>query len=261
MAISPHCIFKRGTSPIVAAAIHDGHDTRPSVERHLAIDSQMQLHEEDPLTAEWAQIAKTQIISLRSRFEVDLNRPRDQAVYQTPADAWGLTVWDAPPDKRMVEASLQEYDAFYDEVRRLLDEMVEEYGRIVIYDLHTYNQFRNGPHAPAADPGDNPEVNVGTGTMDRQFWAPVVERFIEDLRAYNFRGRSLDVRENVKFQGGYFCKWIHQSYPRRACAIAIELKKFFMDEWTGRADDDQVECIYRALRSTLPGVRVALEQL
>ena len=29
----------------------------------------------------------------RSRFEADLNRPRDRAVYLTPADAWGHQVW------------------------------------------------------------------------------------------------------------------------------------------------------------------------
>lgn len=76
MAISPHCIFQRGTSPIIAAAIHNGHDTREDVEKRLAITETDQLREEDPVTGEWAHIAKTQIVGLRSRsdsylFEVD----------------------------------------------------------------------------------------------------------------------------------------------------------------------------------------------
>ena len=261
MALKPHCIFQRGTGPIIAAAIHNGHQTRRSIERHLAISEQEQLREEDPLTGEWTQIAKTQIVGLRSRFEVDLNRPRDKAVYETPADAWGMEVWDTPPDQAMIDASLREYDLFYADVEELLREKLELYPRLVIYDLHTYNQRRAGPDGPSADPAKNPEVNIGTGTMNRQFWTPVVDRFIADLRSYDFHGRSLDVRENVKFRGGYFGEWVHRTFPQRVCAIAIEFKKFFMDEWEGVVDADEVECIYQALESTLPGVSESLETM
>ena len=261
MSLTPHCIFKRGSGPIVAAAIHDGHDTRKKVERHMAINDLEQLREEDPITAEWTQVAKTQIIGLRSRFEVDLNRPRDKAVYLTPADAWGIQVWKSPPDQKMIDASLAQYDQFYRDVEVLLREMVAEHGYILLYDLHTYNHRRDGANGPMADANQNPEVNIGTGTMDRTFWAPVVDRFIDSLRAYDFHGRSLDVRENVKFQGGEFGRWIHQTFPKQVCAIAIEFKKFFMDEWTGEVYQDEVECIYKALESTLPSVRDALSSM
>ncbi|QDU82356.1 N-formylglutamate amidohydrolase [Polystyrenella longa] len=261
MALSTHCIFERGSSPIIAAAVHNGHDTRVDVDEHLAMDEKEQRREEDPVTGEWTQIAKTQIVGLRSRFEVDLNRPRDKAVYKKPEDAWGIEVWDEPPDQELIEKSLKEYDDFYASIRELLDEMLEQYPRVVVLDLHTYNQFREGPEGQAADPTLNPEVNIGTGTMDRIYWAPVVDRFISDLKTYDFHGRHLDVRENVKFQGGYFGQWIHEHYPERVCSIAIEFKKFFMDEWEGEPDAYEVECIYRALRSTLPGVRTALEDM
>jgi cardiolipin synthase A/B len=46
----------------------------------------------DPFTAQLARVAPTRLIALRSRFEVDLNRPRERAVYRGPADAWGLEV-------------------------------------------------------------------------------------------------------------------------------------------------------------------------
>lgn len=261
MSLSPLCIFRRGSGPIVAAAIHDGHDTRPRVSKQLALDEEERLKEEDPFTGEWSQIAKTQIVGLRSRFEVDLNRPRDEAVYEAPEDAWGLEVWDTPPSEQMIETSLKEYDQFYESVEQLLTELVAEYGRVVVYDLHTYNHRREGPDAPAASPRKNPEVNIGTGTMDRDYWAPVVDRFIADLRAYDCHGGSFDVRENVKFQGGYFGQWIHETFPQTVCALAIEFKKFFMDEWTNEADLDEVDQIYKALRSTLPGVRKTLENM
>src|SRR5688572_26053677 len=113
MSITPYCIFRRGRSPIVAAAVHQGHGTRDLVKAALALDDRERLREEDPYTGEWAQVAKTQIIGLRSRFEVDFNRPRGQAVYQVPEDAWGLNVWREPPSAELVKASLQEYDVFY----------------------------------------------------------------------------------------------------------------------------------------------------
>ncbi len=89
----------------------------------------------------------------------------------------------------------------------------------------------------------------------------MVDRLITELSCFDFHGRCLDVRENVKFQGGHFGRWVHQTFPERVCAIAIEFKKFFMDEWSGTPDLEQVQCIYEALESTLPGVRAALEEM
>ena len=33
--------------------------------------------------------------------------------------------------------------------------------------------------------------------------------------------------------GTVAAKGIHERYPEKACVIAIEFKKIFMDEWTG----------------------------
>jgi hypothetical protein len=104
-------------------------------------------------------------------------------------------------------------------------------------------------------------VNIGTGTMDRQYWAPVVETLIDSLRNFDFGGRRLDVRENVKFQGGYFPRWIHKTFSRQVCAPAVEFKKFFMNEWTGEPDQRQLELVQQALASTVTPVRLALERI
>ena len=90
--------------------------------------------------------------------------------------------------------------------------------------------------------------------MDRDRWVPVVDRFITDLRQFDYRGRHLDVRENVKFRGGHFPRWIHQQFPDSGCALAIEFKKFFMDEWSGSLFPADHKAILEALRSTVPGV-------
>jgi hypothetical protein len=255
--------LRRGHSPLVATAIHNGHAVREEVAELMALNEAERLQEEDPFTGQWTGIADTRIIGLRSRFEVDLNRPREKAVYLEPEDAWGLQIWQEKPPEDVVTRSLSQYDAFYAEIQRLFLELQRNFGRFVVFDLHTYNHRRQGPRGPAADPELNPEVNVGTGSLDRERWAPVVDRFIADLRAFDFLGRHLDVRENIKFRGGNFPRWTHENFPDSACVLAIEFKKFFMDEWTGKLDpaQRQFEAIPRALQSTIPGVLEELRKL
>lgn len=250
-----------GDAPVAVAAIHAGHALRAEVAAAIALDDAARLREEDPFTERWTHVAGTRLIGLRSRFEVDLNRERDGAVYLTPADAWGLRVWRETPNDALVARSLAEYDAFYAAARQALGALQARWGRFVVLDLHSYNHRRDGAHAPPADPTANPEVNVGTGTMDRERWAPVVDRVLRDLSAADFMGRSLDVRENVKFRGGYFSRWVHESFPQSGCALAIEFRKFFMDEWSGEPDPEQVAAIGRVLAGVVPGIVEELQQL
>jgi hypothetical protein len=84
---------------------------------------------------------------------------------------------------------------------------------------------------------------------------------VSELRSFDFLGRRLDVRENVKFVGRQFPKWVHTNYPDSGCAIAIEFKKFFMDEWTGKLDMDAHNAIRHALASTLSGLEEELEKV
>ncbi len=250
-----------GAGPLVAVALHAGHDVRPEVAEHLAISEADRLREEDPYTDEWVVVAGTRVIVSRSRFEVDLNRPRSRAVYRNPQDAWGLQVWRRCPPAEMVDGSLVLYDAFYAHLRTVLAGVERLHGPFVVLDLHSYNHRRGGPDHPPADPDGNPQVNVGTATMNRLRWGPVVDRFISDLRAFDFPGGRLDVRENVKFGGGHLARWVHESFARSGCALAIEFKKFFMDEWTGEANRVMMTAITDALRSTVPGVHEELSRI
>jgi hypothetical protein len=257
----PLLTVHQGTGPVLVTAIHAGHEIRPELQHIMKLDEATRLREEDPFTDAWICMADNYIVPQRSRFEVDLNRPRDQAVYRSAEDAWGLDIWKTPPTKAMVERSLEEYDMFYQQFGSLLDEMLGRHERLVIYDLHTYNHRRAGPDAPPADPAENPEVNVGTGTMDRVYWAPVVEIFIDQLKAFDYLGRHLDVRENIKFRGRAFARWVHDRYPQSVCVLSIEIKKFFMDEWSGMGDPVKIQALRQALGGTIPGVVRALRNL
>ena len=242
-----------GNSPLIATAIHDGHEVREELKNIMVLNENDRLREEDPLTGNLTEVVQTRLISLRSRFEVDLNRPREKAVYIKPEDAWGLNIYESSPSMEMINRSLEEYDLFYTEVNRLCTDFQKRFGRFVVFDIHTYCYRRNGPSGPEADPESNPEVNVGTGTMDRKPWAQIIDRFISDLRSFKYFDSHLDVRENIKFKGGYF--------PKSACVLSIEFKKIFVDEWTGKLYKDKFNMLKEALLSAVPGVLEELKKL
>lgn len=250
-----------GDGPVIASAIHDGHALRVDAQRRLCLAEADRLREEDPFTAAWAALVQPRIRTFRSRFEVDLNRPLEQAVYVKPEDSWGLKVWEEPPDGPCIAASLEAYEEFYAGVENRLREIEEKHGRFVLLDIHSYNHRREGPDGPPADPEKNPEINIGSASCNREIWGSLIDRFIGELRAFDFQGRSLDVRENVKFMGGNFPRWIHRSFPESGLAIAIEFKKIFMDEWSGELDLAVHRALGQALASTFPGLRESLRAL
>lgn len=257
-----HWIIKEGNIPIIATAIHNGHKIRRELEKLFAIDEHERLREEDPYTAIWTTVVPNRTIVLTSRFEVDLNRPREHAVYLKPEEAWGLEVWEKKPSKAMIERSLAEYDAFYDDVFQLFSHIQKRFGYFVVFDLHTYNYRREGPEGGEADPRFNPDVNLGTGTIeDHKHWEPLIDRFRYDIQQFDFLGRTLDIRENIKFKGGYFALWVHQTFGKNACVLSVEFKKFFMDEWSGMADHKKVELIRKVLESTVPGILEELKKV
>jgi hypothetical protein len=153
---------------------------------------------------------------------------------------------------------LQEYDAFYANMRDLFDRLTAGWHSILVLDLHSYNHHRTGPNGPGGNPEDNPEINVGTGSLNRERWASVVDTFMDALRHINFQGRHLDVRENVKFRGGHFSAWLNTTYSGKVCTLAIECKKFFMDEWNATADIAAVEDLGIILRESINATRQEL---
>ncbi len=253
--------LKKGDSSLIATAVHDGHDLRDEVAEIMKLSERDRLREEDPFTGSWVTVAETQIVALRSRFEVDLNRLREKAVYVTPDDCWGLDVWSVSPSEAIIERSLAEYDAYYSLIKEIFTETQEKHGKFVLYDIHSYNHKRHGTDAEPESAEENPEVNIGTGTLDREKWGNLIDRFIADLREFDFMGRKLDVRENVKFKGGNQVKWLHENFAENGCGLAIEFKKFWMDEWTGEKNEEMVKAIGEALNSTVAGVLEELKKL
>jgi len=248
--------------PIVATALHCGHELRSDLKDNMALDESERLREEDPFTDIFTEIIKNRIVDSHTRFEVDFNRPRDKAVYKYPDDAWGLHIWHTALSKTEMQKSLSSYDLFYKELKTYFTNIIKEYGYVVVLDMHSYNHRRSGPDAPYDDPLLNPDINVGTKTLKNlQKWHHLIDRVVEEMRAYDYLGRHLDVRENVKFYGGYFAQWIHENFYPNACVLSIEFKKFFMDEWSGKADTKQIEEVKKMLKAIIPAIEEELHKM
>jgi hypothetical protein len=198
--------------------------------------------EEDPFTGDAVRGVPQHVIAHRSRFEFDLNRDADNAVYRTPAQSWGLDVWKSDVlDHALVRGSLALHAEYYRMLGSLLDGVAARHERFLLIDVHSYNHRRDGPDGNPTPQDEAPDINIGTFSMPREQWAWLVDPLIEAMTAFDFSGRRLDVRENIAFQGkGEQTRFVHQRFPGRACAIALEFKKFFMDEWSGEPDPQAV---------------------
>ncbi len=218
------------------------------------------LREEDPFTGQAIVDVPTHIIAHVSRFEYDLNRAGAEAIYQTPQQAWGLDIWHAPLAEDVVRRSYDLHGAYYRMLGQLLDDVAASHDRFVLLDIHSYNHRRDGPHGAPSDPAAAPDINIGTFSMPRALWAGVMDPLIEAMAGFDFNGRRLDVRENVAFQGkGEQTRFVHERYPKQGCAIAIEFKKFFMDEWSGEADPAELDAMRRFIAFTAATARELIE--
>jgi hypothetical protein len=245
----PWWTVQHGPGQVVATAIHNGHGLRAQVADAMALPDADRLREEDPFTGEAVQDVQSHVVVHRSRFEFDLNRAPNEAVYVTPDQSWGLKVWKHEPEEDLVARSLAIHSDYYRMLGQLLDSLATRHERFALIDVHSYNHRRDGPDRDPTPRHEAPDINIGTFSMPRDHWAFLIDPLIDALKDFDFNGRKLDVRENVAFEGkGYQARFVHERYPLRACAIAFEFKKFFMDEWTGLPDEREIAAMRRLIR-------------
>jgi len=243
--------MQRGPGAVLATAIHDGHELRPEIAAAMRLAGADRLREEDPFTGQAVTGVPTHVIANRSRFEFDLNRAADSAIYRTPEESWGIAVWEGELDQALAERSLAIHAAYYRMLGAVLDDISNQHERFVLIDVHSYNHRRDGPGADATPQEKAPDINIGTFSMPREEWAFLIDPLMDRMREFDFNGRKLDVRENVAFQGkGEQTRFVHHRYPGRGCAIALEFKKFFMDEWSGKPDRQELDAMRRFITFT-----------
>ncbi len=219
----------------------------------MALTAAGRLREEDPFTSQFIADIPNRIIVHRSRFEVDLNRAAEGAVYFRPDQSWGLQVWREQPEDADVAVLLRQHASYYSTLHHMLADIEADHGCFVLLDMHSYNHRRAGAALKPTEQAKAPDINIGTFSMDRDRWAHVLEPFMEALRQQRVGGKLLDVRENVAFEGkGEQTRFVHEHFPKTGCAIAVEFKKIFMDEWTGAPDPLAIAELRSAIGAALP---------
>lgn len=245
-----------GHGPVIAAAVHDGHRMRPELLPHLEIDEAGRRRDEDPMTGLFTEVGDVRLRVRTSRFEVDLNRPRALALSTDPEDTWGIRFWKGALPDGELERSLAIHDRFRAMFTELMERMIDQWGGVLVIDIHSYNHRRDGAHAEPAEAQGNPDIDLGLTTLHPERWGAVAERFTRELARHRVAGREPDVRANVRYPtGGDFPEWVYATWGEAVCTITVEYKKIYMDEWTGQVDLEAAEDLRDGLQAAVDVVR------
>ena len=206
--------------PYVCGAVHDGHQFRSELWNNCKHTEYERWYEEDPETKNMVHTHPIVIAGLDSRFEYDLNRAPETAIY---TDAWGKQLWHTPLSEQMKEKSLLKHDAFYKVVHALITKIEEKFGCCIVYDMHSYNWQRWDREVPT--------WNLGTANVDNQKYGGFIESWRKILEQMPLPNKIKSTSKiNDTFQGnGYFLKYITQNFDN-TLVLATEIAKVYCDE-------------------------------
>lgn len=227
--------------PYACGAVHDGHHFRKELWEPCLHTTYDRWFEEDPCTKEFVKSHPIVMAGCDSRFEYDLNRDPDNAIYE---DAWGKKLWREPLPEEMKQRSLNKHHNFYRVVHALIKKLEEKFGTIVVYDIHSYNWRRWDREVPF--------INLGTSNIDNERFGDSVEQWRQSLS-------ELDLPHNIEatskindtfFGNGYFLKYITSNF-KNTLVLATEFKKIYCNEMDMIIYPEVVDAIERQLRTRL----------
>ena len=205
----------------VCGAIHNGHQFRKSLWDNCLHSEYERWYEEDPETKTMIQSHPIVIAGNDSRFEYDLNRVPDSAIYK---DAWGKKLWKEPLSTSEKDKSLQKHHNFYKVVNALISKLEEIHKKVIVYDMHSYNWKRWDREVPT--------FNLGTGNVDMNKYGEFVEAWRESLSKIKFPYsiKSTALINDVFKGNGYFLKYIMSNF-NSTLVLATEVSKIYCDEY------------------------------
>ncbi len=228
--------------PYVCGAVHDGHQFRKDLWDNCLHSEYDRWYEEDPETKNMVIPHPILISGCDSRFEYDLNRDPENAVFDT---AWGKQLWKNPLPEAEKAKSLQKHANFYKVVKALISKIEEKFGVCVVYDMHSYNWQRWDREVPT--------WNLGTSNIDNN-------RFGEQVESWKQMLASIELPNNIKqtakvndtFQGnGYFLKFITNTFEN-TLVLATEIAKVYCDEHKQVIYPEVVAAVEQQLKKLIP---------
>lgn len=228
--------------PYACAAIHDGHQFRKELWDNCIHTEYERWYEEDPETKNMIQSHPIVIAGCDSRFEYDLNRAPEDAVFET---AWGKQLWRKPLAEAMKIKSLQKHVNFYKVVHALIETLESKFGFCTVYDMHSYNWKRWNREVPT--------WNLGTSNLDKNRFGVFIENWRKMLSEIDFPGdiKSTGKINDTFFGNGYFLKYITNNF-RNTLVLATEIAKVYCDEYDQIIYPEVVKTVEKALIIHIP---------
>lgn len=224
--------------PYACGAVHDGHQFRRELWDNCLHTEYDRWFEEDPCTKEFVKTHPIIIAGCDSRFEYDLNRDPENAVF---VEAWGKQLWREPLEEVQRQKSLKKHEAFYEVVHALIKKLEELFGVVVVYDMHSYNWRRWDREVPV--------INLGTANIDNERFGESVEAWRQSLSELNLPG-GIEATSKINdtfFGNGYFLKFITKNF-KNTLVLATEFKKIYCDELNQVLFPDVISAIELQLR-------------
>lgn len=226
----------------ICGAIHDGHQFRKELWDNCLHTEYDRWYEEDPATKQMVQSHPIVIAGCDSRFEYDLNRAPENAIY---ADAWGKQLWKEPLSSETKEYSLQKHSNFYKVVYALISKIESIYGAAIVYDMHSYNWMRWDREVPV--------INLGTSNINNDRFGSLVNSWCDSLSQIELPNETKTTAAiNDTFQGnGYFLKYITKNFDN-TLVLATEFSKIYCHELEYVMYPEVVYKIEQELASRVP---------
>lgn len=225
----------------LCGAVHDGHQFRKELWDNCIHTAYERWYEEDPCTKQMVQSNPMVIAGCDSRFEYDLNRDPDTAIY---TDAWGKQLWKSPLEDIHIQKSLEKHSNFYKVVHALVSKMEEKFGAAIVYDMHSYNWKRWDRPVPV--------INLGTANIDNDRYSAFAKAWCDSLATLQLpHNIEATAAINDTFQGnGYFLKYITSNF-NQTLVLATEFSKIYCDEYAYILYPEVVDAIEQQLKLKL----------
>ncbi|MEO8772863.1 MAG: N-formylglutamate amidohydrolase [Gelidibacter sp.] len=227
--------------PYACAAVHNGHQFRKDLWQKCLHTEYERWYEEDPMTKNMVKRHPIVISGLDSRFEYDLNRDPENAIYE---DAWGKQLWKEPLTDAEKSISLEKHQNFYKIVYALIKTLELKFGCCVVYDMHSYNWKRWDREVPT--------WNLGTSNIDNDRYKNAIEAWRKQLAKIKLPNDiPTTAKINDTFQGnGYFLKFITNNF-NNTLVLATEVAKIYCDEEAQILYPEVVSAIRKGLKKQL----------
>lgn len=225
--------------PYLCTAIHAGHNLRPELAKKTALSDYQRWFEEDPETDVFIKSLPITIVANDSRYEYDLNRNRENCIYET---AWEKPVWKTPLSDEEKAKSLQKFDNFYQIVDALVAKLESMHKGVIVYDIHSYN-LRGDDKKPV--------FNIGTERVNKEKFEIFTKHWKEQLSKIELTTAESRAAINEVFYGrGYFLEHISKKFDN-TLVLATEVSKIYCNEKNGDTYPMIVEDLHLQLKRAI----------